>query len=44
MLNNSFYKFLFGFAAIIGAAFVLLYVVSSQPPAAPSVDTVAHPR
>ncbi len=44
MFNSSFYKFVFGFAAIIAVAFGVLYVVSSKPQGGDTVDTVAHPR
>lgn len=44
MLNNSFFKFLFGFVLIIGFAFGILMFADSQMPAPQGVDSVAHPR
>jgi hypothetical protein len=44
MLNSSFYRFVFGFAAIIAVAFGVLFVVSSKPQGEATVDSVAHPR
>lgn len=42
MFNKTFFKFFFGFAAIIGVAFGILILASSQLP--DSVDTMAHPK
>lgn len=41
MINNTFFKFLFGFAAIIAVAFGILAIANSQTPR--PIDTVAHP-
>ncbi len=43
MLNNSFFKFFFGFVAIIAAAFGVLALASAQLKGE-AVDSVAHPR
>ena len=41
VLTNTFFRFFFGFLAIIGVAFGVLIVTGSQ---APKVDTVAAPK
>ena len=41
MIDSAFFKFVFGFAAIIAVAFGILYVANSQTPK--PIDTVAHP-
>jgi hypothetical protein len=40
--TKTFFRFLFGFAAIIAVAFLVLIVASYNQPKA--VDTVAHPQ
>ena len=42
MANKTFFKFFFGFIAIVAIAFGVLITASSQSPKA--VDTVAHPQ
>ena len=45
MPDTSFFKFLFGFAMIIAAAFgTLMFANSQMQTTAPNVDSVAHPR
>jgi len=45
MFTNTFYHFLFGFAAIIGVAFAILIVADSQERSAPNpVDIIAQPQ
>lgn len=44
MLDNSFFKFLFGFVLIIAAAWGILLFANSQMAPVPNVDSVAHPR
>lgn len=42
MLNNTFFKFLFGFVVIIAVAFGVLALANSG--LTTGVDTLAHPR